>query len=537
MADMGKHGTTWRSFFLLYPLLALVPVAIVTGYSLWSFTDRLEAVKRSERIAVDLEREAVTAQLQPVAKDVCVLAQQNELATLLLGATTEARLAMASEYLALARNSHNYDQIRYLDESGQEIVRVNQGASESLIVSGPDLQNKSGRPYFTESLPLQSGQVYLSPLDLNIEHGQIETPYKPMIRLATPVEDSAGRKRGVIVINLLAQGILDQVQAAGDLSPGQVMMLNDQGYWLITPNPPPGWGFMFPERAKIRMPELYPEVWAHMNQNHSGMIHSAQGIFTYDHYNPLDHIDGCSERPDGLDGAISTTGYPWVLVSHLPQSVINGWRHALIVRAVLIGVPVLVLLAIGTRSTLLVVAERRRHREHLEALARFDALTGLANRATFEEALREELQRSERHQRRLAVLYLDLDGFKEINDTQGHKRGDEVLIEVAQVLKTCCRATDLAARHGGDEFALMLAEVADANAATAVAEKIRLAIGQLSWDGLGVGASIGIALWPDHCPDQSPDQSPGPSLLLHLADEAMYHAKSDGKNRIRLANA
>lgn len=531
MPDMNKHGTPWRSFFLLYPLLAVLPVGILTGYSLWDLNDRLETVERNERFAVDLEREAATARLQAVARDLCVLTQQNELATLLLGDNTEARLAMAAEYLALIRNAPEYDQVRYLNENGQEVVRVNQNRRAPALVDRSNLQDKHDRYYFLETAALKPGQIYVSPLDLNIEQGRIEVPYKPMIRLGTPVEDAADNPRGIILINFLAQGILDQIEAAGAVSQGQPMMLNNQGYWLVTPNPPPGWGFLFPDRAEARMPELYPEVWARMRAHSRGTIRSDHGIFTYERYDPLRQLDGCFERADGLTGAVANSGYPWILLSHLPQATINGWRRAVITQALLIGVPVLVLLAIGTRAMLVVAAERRRHRENLEALARFDALTGLANRITLEERLREELDRGLRHQRRIAVLYLDLDGFKEINDTQGHKTGDEVLIEVAGVLKNSCRSTDLAARHGGDEFVVLLAEVADAQAAEEVAEKIRARIGLLSWDGLGVGASIGVALWPDDCPhgDIEPDH------LLRLADEAMYSAKTDGKNRVSLA--
>ncbi|WPL14871.1 MULTISPECIES: sensor domain-containing diguanylate cyclase [Thiorhodovibrio] len=530
---MNKRYTPWRSFFLLYPLLALIPIGILTGYSVWALSNRLETAERSERFAVDIEREAVATQLQGVVKDLCVLARQNELATLLLDDTSDARLAMAAEYLALARNSGHYDQIRYLDENGLEVVRVNYNAGAPALVDPQDLQDKSDRYYFADSMALEPGQIYVSPLDLNIEQGQIEIPYKPMIRLGTAVEDGDGNRRGVILINFLAQGMLDQVETAGSVSPGQSMMLNDKGYWLVTPNPPVGWGFMFPDRAEARMPEFYPKVWARMSQSAKGTIRSDQGIFTYDRYDPLERLDGCFNHPNGVTGAVATSGYPWLMASHLPQALINGWRRTVITQAFLIGVPLLVLLAVGTRAILLVTAERRRHREHMEELARFDPLTSLANRNTFEEHLREEIERGKRHQRRLAVLYLDLDGFKQINDTQGHKVGDEVLIQVAEVLKTSCRATDLAARQGGDEFAVLLSEVADASAATAVAEKIRSLIESLSWQGMGVGASIGIALCPDHCPDA--DTSP--DYLLRLADEAMYRAKTAGKNRVTLAKS
>lgn len=529
MPGMANRSKSWRTFFILYPLLALVPIGVLTAFSLWSLTNRLNSVTLSEGLAVELQREAVAAQLQVVVKDLCLLAQQNELAALLLGDTPEARLAMAAEYLALSRNSGLYDQIRYLNRRGQEVVRVNFRGGDPFIVGRSDLQDKSNRYYFADSMALEPGQIYVSPLDLNVEHGRIEIPHKPMIRLGTPVEDPAGRRRGVILINYMAEHMLDQVEAAGSVSLGRPMMLNDQGYWLVTPDPPPGWGFMFPDRAEARMQEVFPEVWEQMIRAPKGVIRSPEGLFSFVRYDPVNRLKGCFERADGRVGAVAYAGYPWVLASHVPESVIQGWRRGVILHAVLIGVPVLLLLAVGTRAVLLVVGERRRHREHLEALARFDTLTGLANRTTFEERLREEILRSKRHRRRLAMLYIDLDGFKQINDAMGHETGDQVLTRVAEALKSCCRATDLAARHGGDEFVVLLAEVADASVAHAIAEKIRSRIEALSWGDLGVGASIGVALWPDDCPDG--DEHPQ-AVLLRQADAAMYRAKLAGKNRI-----
>lgn len=524
---MNRQIAPWRAFALIFPLLALLPIGGLTGYVLWSLAARLEVVERSERFAVDLQREAVKTGLQAVTTDLCVLAQQNELGHLLLENGRQARLAMAAEYLALARNTDDYDQIRFLDDSGQEIVRVNNNGGRPTIVPAAALQDKSDRYYFSETLALEPGQLYVSPLDLNVEHGVIEQPYKPMIRVGTPVAGADGRKRGIVLINVLAQTMLDQVKAAGLISVGQAMMLNNEGYWLVTPNPPPGWGFMFPERAEDRMAQIYPAAWEYINQRSRGVIETPDGLFTFENYYPLRGLKGCFEHRDVQAESLPGQGYRWVLLSYVPRAVIDGWRHEAILQAMIVGMLVLVLLAIGTWAWLVVATERRRHRAHLEALARFDALTGLANRITFEERLLQEAKRAKRHSRRFALLYMDLDGFKAINDRNGHKAGDQVLVDVAQILKSSCRATDLAARQGGDEFVVLLAEVTDLAAAQVAAEKLRAGIQSLSWNEMQVGASIGLALWPDDSDD--------PLTLMRLADDAMYQAKSLGKNRISLA--
>lgn len=163
----------------------------------------------------------------------------------------------------------------------------------------------------------------------------------------------------------------------------------------------------------------------------------------------------------------------------------------------------------------------------LQAMARQDPLTGLPNRLILEERLDQEIDRSDRHRHRFALLFVDLDGFKEINDSAGHALGDRVLIDVARLLEGCCRSLDVVARLGGDEFVIMLSEPIDPATATEVATKILSALGACSWEGRGVGASIGVAVWPDHARSRLD--------LMAAADKAMYAAKKSGKGVVRLA--
>jgi diguanylate cyclase (GGDEF)-like protein len=147
----------------------------------------------------------------------------------------------------------------------------------------------------------------------------------------------------------------------------------------------------------------------------------------------------------------------------------------------------------------------------------------LANRAFLHERLRQALARSRRHTADTAVLLLDLDGFKQINDTLGHEAGDEVLREVARRIDQAVRTEDTAARLGGDEFAVLAEDLADDDAALTIAERITAALGRpVTFGGrpLSIGASIGIAY--------SGDGPADPDDILRRADAAMYHAKREG---------
>lgn len=178
---------------------------------------------------------------------------------------------------------------------------------------------------------------------------------------------------------------------------------------------------------------------------------------------------------------------------------------------------------VAERTEALEIANQR-----LRNLALKDPLTGLANRTALQQQLDMAIRRTQRRQELLAVMLIDLDGFKPINDQHGHGLGDQVLSEIARRLLHCARETDLVARLGGDEFILICETVQSAQGASEVAERVLKAIAQpISLGALRVqvGASIGIAL--------SHGEEDG-TLLIRQADAAMYKAKAAGRNRVHV---
>ncbi|WP_447893956.1 diguanylate cyclase domain-containing protein [Vreelandella sp. GE22] len=164
--------------------------------------------------------------------------------------------------------------------------------------------------------------------------------------------------------------------------------------------------------------------------------------------------------------------------------------------------------------------------------AQHDPLTGLPNRFLFAERLSCAMSQARRRQQPLALLYLDIDHFKAINDTFGHALGDRYLQVVAERLKACLRTTDTICRQGGDEFVVLLTEIIDASSALGVADKILAALAnpcQLEGHEHAISVSIGVSLYPDHAQSESE--------LLHLADMAMYAVKQSGRHQCLLYHA
>jgi two-component system, cell cycle response regulator len=163
----------------------------------------------------------------------------------------------------------------------------------------------------------------------------------------------------------------------------------------------------------------------------------------------------------------------------------------------------------------------------LQEDALFDAVTGLRNHRYFQVRLREELQRSDRSGRPTALVLLDLDNFKRVNDRFGHAVGDYVLRQVSRTLEQNARGADVVCRYGGEELAVILPETALSEAGL-VAERLRRAVEQRNnQPGPAATISLGVAVYPDHA-----EQS---DSLIAAADTAMYSAKSAGKNCVRLA--
>ena len=199
-----------------------------------------------------------------------------------------------------------------------------------------------------------------------------------------------------------------------------------------------------------------------------------------------------------------------------------------------------------TRSIFRDITDRRQHESQLESyrqrleeanrqltsLATTDALTGLQNRRAFQERLTQEVQRAQRYDHVVSLLLLDVDFFKQFNDSFGHLVGDEVLIRVSRLLEDCVRTTDYVARFGGEEFAIILPNT-DGSGALILAERIRETIALTPFPNRGITVSLGVATLG---PGLAKSGDMADSLaLVKSADDALYFAKLQGRNQVRMA--
>ena len=521
-----------------YFILAFLPSAlfvVVGAWTLKQMDDNLVLVRlqAAQEQAVGLGANALTRHLETVRQDLRYLANQEALKRLLNDAGPAALDYLTRDLIAFSDATQIFDQIRWIDETGLERVRIDRIAGAAVVVPRERLQNKGTRYFFTDTMALNPGQVFVSPLDLNVEGNAIERPFKPMLRFATPVADSAGRRRGIVILNYLGQVMLDTFNAVTNGLSDDMMLLNGDGYWLKSRDPAEEWGFM--HQRPLTLGRRDPGAWSRIRTADRGQERTDSGLWTWRTVYPLlsgEVSSAGTAQPAGLSqGRVGQETYLWKVVSRVAPEQLAALGAQTARRYTAIVASLLGLLAVVGGFLAQALDGQARARELLERLATTDGLTGLANRRFF----MEELQRFwSRYQRRpevpVGVLMLDLDHFKAVNDGHGHAAGDMVLQHFANILRAAVRQDDLAGRIGGEEFCVLL-NGSDLEGVRQFAERLRrqLEAAPLESDHL----RLTITLSGGGSTFMAGDTLA--TAAIQRADAALYRAKEAGRNRIELA--
>jgi PAS domain S-box-containing protein len=277
--------------------------------------------------------------------DVQFLSAGNALKRWLASGSLQARNALAQRFLNLMKARGMYAQVRLIGLNGREIVRVDWNRGKPAIIPPSDLQNKADRYYVRETLKLGAGQVYLSPFDLNVEHGEIQVPETPVIRIATPVFDETGRKSGMVIVNYLGRQLLESLQQLRESSPGDLWLLNPEGYWLLGP-PDDEWAFMYPDRRDRTFARAYPDAWNRILQGpDKGRLIADGDAMNYIRVT-LPTAWRVAPQPNAEGERTPPTR--WFMVSRVSGAVLAAARQRLIHNYVPVAGTLLLLLALGT---------------------------------------------------------------------------------------------------------------------------------------------------------------------------------------------
>ena len=514
---------------LIFAIISIVITPIFYGFHLMTQSTVDKALREEEMLKITVIAEQITSSFQNSWADAKYLASSRTLVSYLQG--SQDYETAAEDFLNFARNHRIYDQIRFINLQGDEDIRINRQNGDAVIEKREALQNKASRYYVQESMKLERGDLYLSPMDLNIENGKIEEPYRPMIRIGAPVFDDQGSRRGALVLNLHGRHILDFLSILAGRSARQVMLVNGDGYYLKSGNPGDDWGFMFPEKKQTGFAWSHAGAWQKMLGESQGQFFIDSGLYTYSYIDPrlfeFSVLEGTRSPLSVFDNP--GEGYPLKLISFYQADsykvlLWNSTRELFLVYFVTLAV--FLVFSIIIARFLVAQLENRRMNEFL---ALHDTLTGLPTRRLFYDRLETALKLVRRSRKLLAVLFLDLDNFKDLNDSAGHEAGDILLVEVAQRIQKSLRASDTVARLGGDEFVVLLDDVDNREVLRLVAEKILSAMRQpctIRGKEVVVSVSIGAAM--------APGEAETVDDIIRIADEEMYKAKRAGKNQVTI---
>lgn len=481
------------------------------------------------------------------------------------GQTAEAlRLTLAVEYKSLLQEHPEYFQIRFISaqRNGIELVRVDRDGAALKVISSPNLQEKGHYPYVYETLKLMPGQVHFSGIFINREEGAHAGHKQPTLQVASPVMGDDGRVVGVVVLNVDLNRLFGMLKA--DMGRDyQLYLTNQNGDFLIHPDSARTFGFDYGRRFLVQ--DTFSPVAAIIDR-----VSETATVRTVSAEGHDDVIGGFSRIPfgDTAERRFVVIGLTVPLNIVLAETdalarnsskIVIGFSLLAIILSILVAYvfvrPLKRLVAAVQRFSAtreLTPSPRYRNDElgmlarcidqmqahivaHLNILnmrsdemehqSRHDALTGAPNRVMFMDRLEFAMANAHRHGLQLAVMFIDIDHFKQINDCYGHAAGDAVLIAVVQRLKATVRESDSVARMSGDEFVMMIQPVDDTRQLSVIAQKVIDTLHEpVLFEGqtLQVGASIGISVYPQ--------DGANTKELLHNADAAMYRSKQNGRN-------
>ncbi len=309
-----------KRFLGIYAVLVLI--TLVFGIPVFETLEkeRREALASSESGLLDVAEQLFESALHESRADIDLLAHLPLLGSYLNRPDEALRRQIEAYFVTFLQAYKHYDQVRYIDQNGLEIIRANDHAGKPDIVAREALQHKGARYYFQQSIRLPRGDIYVSPMDLNRERGEIEQPHKPVIRFGVPVYDAAGELRGVIVINRKGGDLLQayrQLMKRSDKGHG--VLLNADGYWLVGPKQEDEWGFAL-DRPEVSFARRLPQVWSALKGQPQGRVDTPQGLFLFKAFTPNWHRPVFSHTREASPVTLASDRLRWFFLRHIPLS-------------------------------------------------------------------------------------------------------------------------------------------------------------------------------------------------------------------------
>lgn len=344
----------WKRFLATY-LKIFVPMGLLAGMVVWfvyhqAVFNTMTLIRAEQMGHVDLSSSLLLQDLPVVVSDLHYLARMPESRAALFSKDSQETAHLTKQVIGFAATHAQYMQVRFLTTDGKEYLRVDrqkpgEGENGVRLISAAALQDKSHRPYFSIAMMLKPGEVYISPLDLNMENGVIETPWRPVMRFATQVLDPSGAPMAVAVLNLDANQVLQRFRrgiegpmGAADTGPSaqrmEAYLVTGDGHWIVGPSPEMEWGDVLLERAEFALAEQRPDLWQEIENNEAGFVPAPDGHYCFRQISPVKQAHRRSAPSAGaaFNRSMEET-FHWHVISFMPRRQINmqlaplHWRY------------------------------------------------------------------------------------------------------------------------------------------------------------------------------------------------------------------
>lgn len=330
--------------------LSLFVILVTTGifYGKQSMEQKIERLKNRETDVIQNGANALSKQVEFIQQDVTYFARHAATRTAIEHPTTDNLTFLADDFEIFLGSHPYYSKIRWIDATGMERVRANLVNGQARRVPPALLQDKSQRYFFTDTMRLHEGEIFISPLDLNVDQGQIEVPYKPTLRVATPLANAQGKPAGILVLNYDGSALLQAFTLATERIADHQMLLNHEGYWLNSTNAANEWGFMF-QHPELRLATHSPAAWAQLQQRDNGQVELEDGLWTWQTVRLPQNHSLSPPPPLSQQSGMAHSAIYWKSVSHLSAEELRDIRLTTVLNVGSVSVLLLVLLGLGYR--------------------------------------------------------------------------------------------------------------------------------------------------------------------------------------------
>ncbi|GAB5415602.1 MAG: hypothetical protein Cons2KO_32050 [Congregibacter sp.] len=522
-------------------LVSFLIIATVLGGLAWAGLRYADTGGR-QRVAEALqigEARSVDAMVRQTADTLLEASSDLVLARRLIERNLDGRLSdlALNEVLVDFMQTHQtYDQVRLINNAGAEVLRINNTGSGAVLVSPEKLQDKSESYYVQVAAGMPRDSIYATRMEANQEFGVVEIPIKPVIRFLIPVYTGDARF-GTAVINYRGVYLLQAIQSIGNAATGDPITINAEGRSALNEFARTAASARGEPAFSLDLPNQHSDTWRTIRATGKGSVQSVElGLLSYARFSPENALKNSALladiewfKPADADQAATTA---WYLGSYInPQrfDAITSLAQTRTLTAELLFAALIFILAwvLALRISGLRVLSHK-----LQSRAMRDHLTGVLSRNEFARRLHDAVSHAQRHNRSMAMLYIDLNGFKAVNDRLGHAAGDQLLQHAASVLSRFTRSSDVVGRLGGDEFAVVLSETRSRDDTKSVMQYLKHQLATpliLGSDTIAVTASIGAANYPEDGADIE-------TLTAH-ADQSMFEDKQRDRARARSADA